>query len=478
MVDWERTYRWPTTGSDGKITEDYEKSDKAFAQGGSVKVGGTTYDLESVQSLRSKVSRLFSYPLTIESSFEPNMWGSFASNGAEVQWPPGLVANIADPHDTVHLNIGGDGTMSLNDYGAFDPTFYLHHCNIDRLYAFWEYLYPAYWINDGWNRADGTTVPFKNSRGTFIQDEKVTVNGGTGLAPFRKQDGNYWTSDDARGLVDPSPTTQTKKYYTYPPIGEVQVDKFYDPKDETLRKKYRAILLNEWSPDLSRAVVAHQTIRLTGSLPTTLSHIIDFLLKDENELVNLRQFYLIGELPEFAFPEFGSYRLELYIKSSSPAAEGIVINSISVLGRTDPSTCASCRVRQAAGSHIRGYMSLDPLVLLHLISQLNPSSLPWDAKKTPSEDDLSRTLSVLIHERLGMRLVKPDGTKIAGADAADDFLGKVKLDEAKAPKVSLSSHIITFNPKKPSDHISFEEPKSHHSYGIFQPNAEWKSFEV
>lgn len=255
------------------------------------------------------------------------------------------------------------------------------------------------------------------------------------------------------------------------------MDKLYDTNDKALRKKYRTILLKEWGPDLARAAAVHQ--ELTDSLPTTLSPIIDLLLKKENELAELRQFYIIGELPEFVFPESGSYRLELYIKPSSPSpgAEGIVINSISVLGRTDPSTCASCRERQAAGSHIRGYMALDPLVTLHLISQLDPSGLPWDAKKTPSEDDLSRTLSVLIHERLGMRLVKPDGTRLAVADA-DGSLGPVKLDKAKVPKVSLHSHVITFNHKKPSDHISFEEPESHRSYGTFQPNVEWKSFEA
>lgn len=44
---------------------------------------------------------------------------------------------------------------------GFDPIFYLHHCNVDRLYAFWEYVYPNYWINNGWkDRSDGTIVPF------------------------------------------------------------------------------------------------------------------------------------------------------------------------------------------------------------------------------------------------------------------------------------------------------------------------------
>lgn len=46
---------------------------------------------------------------------------------------------------------------------AFDPIFYLHHCNIDRLYAFWEYLYPEYWIENGWKNKEGANIPFSMS---------------------------------------------------------------------------------------------------------------------------------------------------------------------------------------------------------------------------------------------------------------------------------------------------------------------------
>ena len=46
-------------------------------------------------------------------------------------------------------------------YVAFDPIFFLHHCNVDRIYAFWEYVYPEYWIDNGWkNSQTGQIVPF------------------------------------------------------------------------------------------------------------------------------------------------------------------------------------------------------------------------------------------------------------------------------------------------------------------------------
>ena len=49
----------------------------------------------------------------------------------------------SDPHNLVHVMIGGDttpnpaGWMYDPDFAALDPIFWVHHCNIDRLWAAW-----------------------------------------------------------------------------------------------------------------------------------------------------------------------------------------------------------------------------------------------------------------------------------------------------------------------------------------------------
>lgn len=49
----------------------------------------------------------------------------------------------ANPHNLVHTEIGGrGGLMSNPDYAALDPIFYLHHANIDRMWAGWNQKYP------------------------------------------------------------------------------------------------------------------------------------------------------------------------------------------------------------------------------------------------------------------------------------------------------------------------------------------------
>ena len=53
----------------------------------------------------------------------------------------------ATPHDTIHVDIGG--YMLKPQTAARDPIFYLHHCNIDRL---WKR-----WLQQGGGRANPTS---------------------------------------------------------------------------------------------------------------------------------------------------------------------------------------------------------------------------------------------------------------------------------------------------------------------------------
>ncbi len=52
-------------------------------------------------------------------------------------------ANEIDPHNLVHVMVGGDmtanpaGWMYDPDFAALDPIFWVHHCNVDRLWEAW-----------------------------------------------------------------------------------------------------------------------------------------------------------------------------------------------------------------------------------------------------------------------------------------------------------------------------------------------------
>ena len=71
---------------------------------------------------------------------------------------------------------------------AFDPVFWLHHCNVDRLFALWQGIYP--------NSYGGSQVA-PGSTWTIAQGS--TQNGDSPLTPFhRNAAGNFWTTNLVR----------------------------------------------------------------------------------------------------------------------------------------------------------------------------------------------------------------------------------------------------------------------------------------
>jgi len=75
-------------------------------------------------------------------------------------------------HDSVHDFVGGD--MGLPEYSPNDPIFWLHHCNIDRVWATWEAqngpVYPSAWRQErieGLIRPNGAPVP-ATTAGTLV----------------------------------------------------------------------------------------------------------------------------------------------------------------------------------------------------------------------------------------------------------------------------------------------------------------------
>lgn len=140
--------------------------------------------------------------------------------------------SIENPHGTVHNCVGGNkGHMTYLDYSAFDPIFWLHHANVDRLIAIWQALHP-----------DSFTIDQEDDAGTYSIAAGTTETDQTPLGPFHKDSsGTMWTSNPARG---------TRAFgYTYPevqPWGKTAaqntaftraaIRNLYDPSDALARR--------------------------------------------------------------------------------------------------------------------------------------------------------------------------------------------------------------------------------------------------
>ncbi|KAL4924110.1 tyrosinase [Aspergillus undulatus] len=144
------------------------------------------------------VYRLLTYPLDYQ---------EFATTAVGENEPKvSADVNIEFIHNNVHWWAGGDGGhMSQIPVATFDPIFWLHHCNIDRLFAIWQELNPDKFFTDGY-------------RGDFDQQViglPVTVTPTTPLRPFHKDEGGkYWTSEEVRDFRTLG--------YTYPDLHPVK----------------------------------------------------------------------------------------------------------------------------------------------------------------------------------------------------------------------------------------------------------------
>ncbi|KAF3172813.1 hypothetical protein TWF225_004464 [Orbilia oligospora] len=87
-------------------------------------------------------------------------------------------------HDSIHGAVGGGGHMSYVAYSAFDPIFWLHHCNVDRLMAMFQATSPGLFVTPA------------SAVGTFARPVPPNTidDANTDLFPFRRADGSWYKS--------------------------------------------------------------------------------------------------------------------------------------------------------------------------------------------------------------------------------------------------------------------------------------------
>ncbi|CAG8980482.1 hypothetical protein HYALB_00013118, partial [Hymenoscyphus albidus] len=120
---------------------------------------------------------------------ELRTWSSFSTHnvidprtdkpiiqGGDVVYQNDTAVSLESWHDNIHGLVGTGqnfaGHMGNPAIAAFDPIFWLHHCNIDRILAIYQALYP-----DKWPRATDASA---------------------NLYPFQKDTSKFWTSNDVK----------------------------------------------------------------------------------------------------------------------------------------------------------------------------------------------------------------------------------------------------------------------------------------
>ncbi|KAI1470529.1 common central domain of tyrosinase-domain-containing protein [Daldinia caldariorum] len=159
-------------------------------------------------------------------------------------------------HDLMHINCGGNaqpdsqniclgGHMAHVPVAAFDPIFWIHHCNVDRMTAIWQILHDDTWF-------DGED-PRDKDNGTYSIKEGHPDKPDDPLRPFHKEGGGYWTSSDVREVTALGYTYPGLEKWHYTTEGKYDKQKHLD----ALWKKLNWAYNSDWS--------AAQKSRLTAN---------------------------------------------------------------------------------------------------------------------------------------------------------------------------------------------------------------------
>nr|UXP86201.1 polyphenol oxidase 4 [Volvariella volvacea] len=405
---WNRTYRWPEkVPKDPK--EDYE--------------GLNAMLRKSAAGLRSQVAMLFSFPSDTDSSQYPIIWDEFSNTRFQSQesWPsPFCAGSLESSHNSIHLILGGIGAMSDPDYAGFDPIFFLHHANVDRIYALWEYVYPKYWIGDGYRDNSGQQKHFTQEEGTWGQVNNAILNDDTDLAPFRMSEDRYWDSNHSRSLERES---TVPKYYTYPPVAGVHVDR---PAINAEREQYLRALQAHFGMHQNSLIYTPRNIER----PTFYSALVQMtsaMLRGGFD--QSRIFVVAVELVEHAFNR--SYGLEVVYNEGSPQEH--YVGLVTVFTRREVTACAACRVRRNEQARTRGIIPIPSAVIAQLVGS--------EGLGCYADDDL---LAEALACKLSARLICPGGTVLAKemdpTEGYEVVFGELQSDTA--PRLSIWSSTV------------------------------------
>ncbi|KAI5357467.1 Putative tyrosinase copper-binding domain, di-copper centre-containing domain superfamily, tyosinase [Septoria linicola] len=133
-------------------------------------------------------------------------WNNFATYDSNERRASGCssssVQSLEAIHNTVHNNICG--TMCNLDTAAFDPIFWLHHANVDRIGALWNYLNPNI-------RVTATT----SSSGNYVFSSGRSRDASFTYMPFRGSNSNtdWWQPGQLYDVRSSG--------YTYPEIADL-----------------------------------------------------------------------------------------------------------------------------------------------------------------------------------------------------------------------------------------------------------------
>ncbi|KAI0667738.1 tyrosinase [Trametes maxima] len=137
--------------------------------------------INTLQANQSNVTSTTYYMLTRLRTW-PEFSNHTAGNG-------GGANSLESIHDGIHVMVGRGGHMGSPEVAGFDPIFFMHHCQVDRLLSLWSALNPGVWVTASNSAGGSWTIPSNTAVGQL-----------TPLTPFWQSSSAFWTSRATEGV--------------------------------------------------------------------------------------------------------------------------------------------------------------------------------------------------------------------------------------------------------------------------------------
>jgi tyrosinase len=270
-------------------------------------------------------------------------------------------------HNNVHNIVGGSdfinglGHMSDVPVAAFDPIFWLHHCQVDRLFAIWQCLYPERW----WDLTKTTAHDAKRVPDDTEKDK---------LYPFHNKDlGNpekdVWTAELCRDW--------TGLNYQYDDIWAVSQTalKGDGQLDEEKFKIKLHDYINDRYPHTGRLVSAIR--KGQKKTPDGLAPVDGHFRSDEDKEWSD---YIINVIYDRYALNGASYSIEFYLGGPSDEDKTVfhprnLVGHVYNFGGGVRDTCSNCKSQESAGVLSRAQVPITIPLLHHAVDNIDDHPL-------------------------------------------------------------------------------------------------------
>nr|AXF50753.1 tyrosinase [Inonotus obliquus] len=251
-------------------------------------------------------------------------------------------------HDLVHNLIGGNGHMSSIPMAGFDPIFFLHHANVDRLLSLWQALNPTLWV-----------VPGSSADGSFTLPPGQQIDVSTDLTPFHIDDMTFWTSANSR---------DTKSFgYTYP-----EINTSADP-DELKQQVTRAVTelygpqfdVSGGAQSVATATISSGSKSAVASNPlTNPGHQEAARASNPGYPSKYQDWFVTVTVNPYEFSNSGY--VHIFLSETVPSGDWMFaperVGDVGIFRNTS-GECANCNEREAAGETITGHIPLTRVLM-------------------------------------------------------------------------------------------------------------------